>query len=158
MESRLNGIREDRYVRVERGESGFGVRTIVQSRRTSGALHGLVQFIATFDPSEVASLLVGGFPSEASELLEGYRSFWIFRVLVHCEPRSILLAIFRSETGAPQGHKNVGTFDFYPQVRVDRLFLPLADLRPTLRRRPNRENFSSIASFAWPKMDFPLFA
>jgi hypothetical protein len=46
-----------------------------------------------------------------------------------------LLAIFRSETGAPQGHKNVGTLDFYPQVRVDHLFLPRADLRPTLRCR-----------------------
>jgi hypothetical protein len=57
VESRLNGIREDRYVRVEArrrvwlwGQNDSPV-TIVQLRRTSGALHGLVQFIATFHPS-----------------------------------------------------------------------------------------------------------
>ena len=45
------------------------------SRRTTGALHGLVQFIATFDPSEVASLLVSGFPGKRPKLPERYRSF-----------------------------------------------------------------------------------
>ena len=38
------------------------------SRRATGALHGLMQFVATFDPSEVARLLVSGFPGEGPKL------------------------------------------------------------------------------------------
>jgi hypothetical protein len=50
----------------------FGLRPL---SRTSSSFHRLVQFIVTFDPSKVASLLVGGFPGEGSELLKGHRSF-----------------------------------------------------------------------------------
>jgi hypothetical protein len=41
----------------------------------TGSFHRLVQFIVTSHPSKVASLLVGGFPGEGSELLKGHRSF-----------------------------------------------------------------------------------
>ena len=102
----------------------------VQHSWRTGAFHGLVQFIVTSHPSKVASLLVGGFPGETSELLKGHRSFKIFSVTVHREPRSLLLSIFRHEASASHRNKNVGTLNFYPQVRVDHISLRAPTLRP----------------------------
>ena len=41
-----------------------------------------------------------------------------------------MFSIFRHEASASHGYKNVGTLDFYPQVRVDHISLRSADLRP----------------------------
>ena len=109
----------------------------------AGAFHCLVQFSATFDPPEMTSLLVCGFPGERSEFIEGYRSFGVFGVLIHCEPRGILFPIFRPEARPSQGYKNVVTLNFYPQVRVDhfsspRWLRPLFVASPTEKFELNR--------------------
>ena len=63
-------------VHMSRTRAQAGSRVVIQRPCSgTGSFHRLVQFIVTFDPSKVASLLVGGLPGESSELLKGHRSF-----------------------------------------------------------------------------------
>jgi hypothetical protein len=117
-----------------------------------------VQFITTLDPSEVASLLVCGFPGEGPKLPRVYRRIRIFNPLIYCEPRGVLLPISRPEAGASHGDKNVGTLNLYPQFRVDHVLLPRASLRPLFVAGLMQKGLAQPRPLEWRKIDFSTVA
>jgi hypothetical protein len=96
-----------------------------------------MQFITTFDPSEVASLLVGGFPGEGPKLPERYRRLCIFSPLVYCEPRSVL---------------------FLPLGSSGSSLPPRASLRPLVVAGLVQKDLAQSRPLAWRKIDFSTVA